>query len=84
MLFRSVDQLSPEVAALLRQRPALATPPAGTPPGTVLELLDPLGLVVACADGTLLLRQAQLEGRRASAGRSLLQQLNLDVGDLLA
>ncbi|MFO0015389.1 MAG: methionyl-tRNA formyltransferase [Synechococcaceae cyanobacterium] len=77
------DQLSPEVAALLRQRPSLATTAVGQPPGTVLELLDPLGLVVACADGALLLRQAQLEGRRACEGRSLLQQLNLRPGDPL-
>ena len=78
------DQLSPEVASLLRQRPSLATPPAGTASGTVLQALDPLGLVVACGEGTLLLRQAQLEGRRPCEGRSLLQQLNLKAGDNLA
>jgi methionyl-tRNA formyltransferase len=78
------DQLSPDVAALLRQRPGLATAAQGLAPGTVLEPLDPLGLVVACGEGALLLREAQLEGRRACAGRSLLQQLNLGPGDQLA
>jgi methionyl-tRNA formyltransferase len=77
------DRLSPEVAALLHQRPSLATAALGQAPGTVLELLDPLGLVVACGEGALLLRQAQLEGRRACAGRSLLQQLNMRPGDQL-
>jgi methionyl-tRNA formyltransferase len=77
-------QLSPEVAALLRQRPSLAGAAAGQRPGTVLERLDPLGLVVACGEGALLLRQGQLEGRRACEGRSLLQQLKLQPGDRLA
>lgn len=77
------DRLSPEVAVLLHQRPSLATAALGQAPGTVLELLDPLGLVVACGEGALLLRQAQLEGRRACAGRSLLQQLNMRPGDQL-
>ena len=78
------DQLSPEVAARLNERPGLASPAAGMAPGTVLELLDPLGLVVACGEGALLLRQAQLEGRRACEGRSLLQQLGLRPGERLA
>jgi methionyl-tRNA formyltransferase len=77
------DQLSPEVAALLGRSPSWAASALDRAPGTVLELLDPLGVVVACGEGALLLRQGQLEGRRACEGRSLLQQLNLRPGDQL-
>ena len=79
---RLADQLSPEAAALV-------SPPAaegkGDPaaPGTVLEVLPEVGLVVASGGCPLLLRQAQLEGKAAAAGTQLLQQLQVQPGDRL-
>ena len=83
---RLVDQLSPE-AAELAQRWGLApgeTPPgAAAPAGTVLELVPEVGLVVASSGCPLLLREAQLEGKTASGGTALLQQLQARPGDRL-
>jgi methionyl-tRNA formyltransferase len=44
-------------------------------PGTVLEVVKEVGLVVATAGCPLLVREAQLEGRPAAQGSRLLQQL---------
>ena len=89
-----VDQLSPEGARLAqRWDPGLAAagssgptpvaPGSWGPPGTVLELVEGTGLVVATGQGTLLLRQGQLEGKAASGGQALLQQLQIKAGDRL-
>ena len=83
---RLADQLSPE-AAKLAQRWGL--PPGNAPAadapaaGTVLELVPGVGLVVASAGCPLLLREAQLEGKKAAAGTALLQQLQAQVGEQL-
>jgi methionyl-tRNA formyltransferase len=50
-------------------------------PGTVLEVVEGNGLVVATGGCPLLLRQAQLPGRRPSEGQALIQQLGLVRGD---
>ncbi|MFM2205799.1 MAG: hypothetical protein RLZZ560_1194, partial [Cyanobacteriota bacterium] len=76
---RLAPQLSPEAAALVR--PAEATPAAA--PGTVLQLLPELGLVVATGGCPLLVRSAQLEGKGAASGGQLLQQLQANAGDRL-
>ena len=56
----------------------------GAAPGTVLEIAPGLGLVVACGDGVpLLIRRAQLEGRSASGGDALVQQLGGHPGQVL-
>ena len=53
-------------------------------PGTVLALVDGVGAVVASGGCPVLLREAQLEGKRPAAGTSLVQQLQLKVGDNLS
>ena len=79
---RLADQLSPEAADLV-------TPPAaedkGDPaaPGTVLQVVPEVGLVVSSGGCPLLLRQAQLEGKAPAAGTQLLQQLQVHPGDRL-
>ena len=45
-------------------------------PGTVLEAVKGLGLVLATGGCPLLLRQAQLEGKAAVEGEALRQQLS--------
>jgi methionyl-tRNA formyltransferase len=47
----------------------------------VIALEEGMGLVVATGGGALLVREAQLEGKRPSRGRALIQQLRGKVGD---
>ena len=68
----------------------LATEPAAAsqlnqaePPGTVLDVVPGEGLRVATGDGPLLIRQAQLQGKAASLGQGLIQQLGAQPGDRL-
>jgi methionyl-tRNA formyltransferase len=49
----------------------------------VLEVAADLGLVVATGGCPVLVREAQLEGKRASSGQALLQQLGAKAGDRL-
>jgi methionyl-tRNA formyltransferase len=89
---RLKDQLSPEASTLVRP---LATQPEADPtaagsllpgtvhPGTVLEVVPEVGLVVASSGCPLLVREAQLEGKAAAAGTQLLQQLQVQPGDRL-
>jgi methionyl-tRNA formyltransferase len=78
---RLADQLSPLGAALARrwggERQA---PRPGEIPGTVLEVVEGEGLVLATGGCPVLLRQAQLPGRRPSEGQPLIQQLGLVPG----
>jgi methionyl-tRNA formyltransferase len=79
------DQLSPE-GRHLAERWGSAAPPPGrgaAPPGTVLEQVKNVGLVLASAGCPLLLRAAQLEGKPAAEGERLIQQLKAEPGDLL-
>ncbi|MFM7653153.1 MAG: methionyl-tRNA formyltransferase [Vulcanococcus sp.] len=82
---RLADQLSPGTADLVsRWAPdpdQAATGPS--PPGTVLELAPELGVVIATGGCPVLLREAQLEGKRASSGQALIQQLGARPGDRL-
>ena len=55
----------------------------GTAPGTVLEVVKEVGLVVATGDCPLLLRAGQLEGKPAAEGGRLLQQLGATAGEQL-
>ena len=81
---RLSDQLSPEAAALA-QRWGLPSGSSSSPhpAGQVLAVCEGVGLVVASGGCPLLLREAQLEGKKAAAGAPLLQQLAAQVGDQL-
>jgi methionyl-tRNA formyltransferase len=69
--------LTPEAAGLLQG--AQLWPLGG--PGDVIALEEGMGVVVATGGGALLVREAQLEGKRPSGGTALIQQLRLKVGD---
>lgn len=66
---RLADGLSPEAAELSRRSWPRAEP------GSVLEAVKGLGLVLATGGCPLLLRRAQLEGKAAVEGEALRQQL---------
>ncbi|MEB3335318.1 MAG: methionyl-tRNA formyltransferase [Cyanobacteriota bacterium] len=51
--------------------------------GEVVALEEGKGLVVATGDGALLVREAQLEGKRACGGSALVAQLGAQLGDRL-
>lgn len=62
--------------------PALGHPAGGPPPaGEVLALREGTGVVVATGEGALLVREAQLEGKRPCGGSALLGQLSARPGD---
>ena len=67
---RLADQLSPEAAELSGRSWSAAKP------GSVLEAVKGVGLVIATSGCPLLLRRAQLEGKSPSSGDALIQQLN--------
>lgn len=67
---RLADQLSPEAAELSGRSWS------ATKPGSVLEAVKGVGLVIATSGCPLLLRRAQLEGKSPSSGDALIQQLN--------
>lgn len=67
---RLADQLSPEAAELSGRHWS------ATQPGSVLEAVKGVGLVIATSGCPLLLRRAQLEGKSPSSGDALIQQLN--------
>ncbi|MBU6249765.1 MAG: methionyl-tRNA formyltransferase [Cyanobacteria bacterium REEB417] len=78
LISRLSDQLSPDVHRVLER-----WSPGTHQPGTVLACEPGLGLVVSTRGCPLLIRQAQLEGKAASSGTSLLQQLGAHSGDHL-
>ncbi|MEB3259694.1 MAG: methionyl-tRNA formyltransferase [Cyanobacteriota bacterium] len=55
-------------------------PRSGTA-GEVVALREGVGLVVAAGDGAVLVREAQLEGKRATSGQALVLQLGARPGD---
>ena len=80
LVARLHDQLSPAVGEWARtwsdqHRPA--------EPGTVLDAIPELGLVVATSGCPLLIREAQLAGRGPCSEQALLQQLGAAAGDRL-
>ncbi|MFY8150351.1 MAG: hypothetical protein ACOVNL_14185 [Prochlorococcaceae cyanobacterium] len=87
---RLADQLSPEareLCALWSPDPGeegQGTPASNQPetkPGTVLAVVNGVGLLVSTRGCPLLVREAQLEGKAACSGQSLLQQLDAAVGE---
>ncbi len=75
---RLKEQLSPAAAQLGGR-----WQPGEHPAGSVLGLETGLGLVVASGGCPLLIRRAQLEGKAACEGQSLIQQLGATPGQRL-
>ena len=76
LIERLQDQLSAEGRSLVGQWPT-----GGHPPGTILAMIEDLGLVVSSSGCPLLIREAQLEGKARSTAPALLQQLKATMGD---
>ena len=79
-------ELSPEAAELAArwgQAPGENPRPQKKPPGSVLEAVSGVGVVVASNGCPLLVREAQLEGKSPTAGTALIQQLQANIGDKL-
>ena len=76
LIERLKDQLSAEGRKLVGQWPT-----GVHPPGTILAVIEDLGLVVSSSGCPLLIREAQLEGKARSTAPALLQQLNAKAGD---
>ena len=76
MIERLKNQLSAEARKLVGQWPT-----GEHPPGTILAVLENLGLVVSSSGCPLLIREAQLEGKARSTAPVLLQQLKPTPGD---
>ena len=83
LIKRLKQDLSPEAQALAERWGLNAGESSSHTPGTVLECVEATGLVVASSGCPLLIRSAQLEGKSASQGTQLLQQLAADTGDRL-
>ncbi|MBM5821532.1 MAG: methionyl-tRNA formyltransferase [Cyanobacteria bacterium K_Offshore_surface_m2_011] len=80
LVTRLADQLTP-VAAALAERWGSPGQDRTAAAGTVLAVVEGEGLVVATGGCPVLLRQAQLPGRRPSEGQALIQQLGLAAGE---
>ena len=85
---RLADQLSPEGHRLAERWGGIpgdagAGATESETPGTVLEVVKDVGLVLATGGCPLLLRAGQLEGRPAAEGERLLQQLGAQRGSVL-
>ncbi len=78
LIERLQDQLSAEGCNLLGQWPT-----GGHPPGTILAVIEDLGLVVSSSGCPLLIREAQLEGKARRTAPVLLQQLKATPGERL-
>ena len=76
LIERLKDQLSDQASKLVGQWPTGAHTP-----GTVLTVIDDLGLVVSSSGCPLLISEAQLEGKARSTAPALLQQLQASAGD---
>ena len=76
LIERLKDQLSAEGRSLVGHWPT-----GEHPAGTILAVIEDLGLVVSSSGCPLLIREAQLEGKARSTAPVLLQQLKATVGD---
>lgn len=71
LIERLKDELPADVHPLVGRWPT-----GGHPPGTVLESVKGVGVVVSTKGCPIMIRSAQLEGKGRSDGDSLIQQLN--------
>jgi methionyl-tRNA formyltransferase len=71
LIERLMDELPADVHPLVGRWPT-----GGHPPGTVLESVKGIGVVVSTKGCPIMIRSAQLEGKGRSDGDSLIQQLN--------
>ena len=71
LIERLKDELPADVHPLVGRWPT-----GGHPPGTVLESVKGIGVVVSTKGCPIMIRSAQLEGKGRSDGDSLIQQLN--------
>jgi methionyl-tRNA formyltransferase len=79
---RLADQLSGRGAELARRWGGEGSAgPSGPRPGTVLEVVAGEGVVIATGGCPVLLREAQLAGKRPAWGQGLIQQLGAQPGD---
>jgi methionyl-tRNA formyltransferase len=82
LVSRLASELSPEAGELAGRWSAEAESARRAAPGTVLAVPGEAGLVVATGGCPVLLREGQLEGKPAAAGRRLVQQMEA-LGDLV-
>lgn len=80
LLAKRAAELSSAAAALARDPLASR---AGMAPGTLVDVVPGIGLVISTGAGNLLLREGQLEGRRAVAGGAFVEQLRPAIGERL-
>jgi methionyl-tRNA formyltransferase len=83
---RLASELSEEAAELAQRwglAPGATSNPNAVAPGTVLDVVSGVGLVVATSGCPVLLKAAQLEGKSAASGGQLLQQLQAQPDDQL-
>jgi methionyl-tRNA formyltransferase len=57
--------------------------PTPEAPGTIVELRKNEGVVVQTGEGTLLLREMQMAGKRSQSGRDFINGMQLQVGETL-
>ena len=78
LIERLKHQLSPQAADLVGRWGT-----GSHEPGTVLDVIENLGFVVSSSGCPLLVKEAQIEGKRRSSEGVLAQQMNSAIGDLL-
>lgn len=83
-----VDELLPQLSAPLAEAvPAgvqlLSTLSPDTAPGTVVALIKNVGGLVMTGDGLLLIREAQLAGKRSQSGWDFVNGTRMTAGEIL-
>ncbi len=85
LIQRLSADLSHEAAELTNKwglRPGCENDPSISP-GQVLEVIPNLGIIVASKGCPLLIREAQIEGKKRASGHQLIQQLRITEADKL-
>lgn len=76
-----IDRLPADLAAVAAEWGDRAAPEAK--PGEIVEIVKNVGPIVRAGDGLLLLREAQLSGKRAQSGWDFANGTRLAVGEIL-